>query len=181
LINSAGASAQRCDDAVFSGEERCVDPDLDEAPEARPTKPGRPPGPGSVAKALLTGAGIEIVGTLVVGVVAALAYGMVLASQGLSREEVNQALAHMEPLSVVGLLSGAAGSFVSVFAGYACAARARRRSYRTVGAMSALSVALGWAAGLDAYSAATAVILSLLTVAAVMFGGWLYIRDLPAH
>jgi hypothetical protein len=109
-----------------------MDPHLDEAPEAPPATPRRPPRPGSVAKALLTGAVIEIVGTLVVGVVAALVYGMVLASQGLSREEVNQALAHMEPLSVVGLLSGAAGSFVSVFAGYACAALARRRRPRRV-------------------------------------------------
>jgi hypothetical protein len=134
---------------------------------------------GSLLRAVLTGAAIEIGGTLGVGIVLGIGYGLLLGAQGYSEEAMKEALAHPDPFSAFGILGFVLGSLVSVFAGYACAAIAYRPDYRPVWILASISVTLGLLLGSDAYSASTSVLLSALTIGCVLFGGWLNQKDLP--
>ena len=134
--------------------------------------------PGSVIRAVLTGTAIEVVGTLVLGTVLGIVYGLVLSAQGYSEEAMKEAMLHIDPLSTLGLIGSLLGCAVSVFAGYACASIAHRPDYRPVGMMATISVCLGLLLGSDAYTWQLSMLFSLLTVGAVLFGGWLHLKDM---
>ena len=134
--------------------------------------------PGSLVSALLTGTAIEVVGTLVLGTVLGIAYGLVLGAQGYSEDAMKEAMTHIDPLSTLGLIGSLLGSGVSVFAGYACAAIAHRPGYQPVWMMASISVCLGLLLGSDTYAWHLSVLFSLLTVGCVVFGGWLHLKDM---
>jgi hypothetical protein len=144
-------------------------------PQAEVSDPPRKP--GSLLRAVLTGAAIEILGTLAVGVIAGLAYGALLGAQGYDEEAVKQMLTNADPLSGFGLIGSLLGAAVSVFAGFACAAIAARPDFRPVGILAVFSVCLGLLASGDAYPWHWSVIYSVLTVVCVGFGGWLHLKD----
>jgi fructose-specific phosphotransferase system IIC component len=139
--------------------------------DPRSTRPRRP---GSLVKALLTGTGIEIIGTLVAALGIGVVYALLLRSAGDSADDAAKAF---DPLSPMGLIGGALGLAVSVFAGYACAAIANRDDYKPSYAMASISVGLGLLMDSGESSPLTLLVLSVLTVGAVLFGGWLHLRD----
>ena len=153
-----------------------MDKDNFKPPQAELGDPPRKP--GSLLRALLTGAAIEIGGTLVLGIVLGIGYGMLLGAEGYGEEEMKQILTHPDPFSGFGIVGSLLGGAVSVFAGYACAAIAHRRSYAPVFMLASISVCLGLLLGGDAYAWHWNVLLSLLTIACVLFGGWLNQKDL---
>ncbi|TMH12044.1 MAG: hypothetical protein E6H65_07715 [Betaproteobacteria bacterium] len=138
------------------------------------TRSTRPRQPGSLVKALLTGTGIEIVGTLLVALGVGVVYALLLRPDGVSAEEAAKAF---DPLSPIGLIGGALGLLVSVFAGYACAAIANRDDYKPSYAMAAISLGLGLLMDAGQSSPLTLLLLSALTVGAVLLGSWLHLRD----
>ena len=152
-----------------------MDNDNFKPPQAELGDPPRKP--GSLVRALLTGAAIEIGGTLVLGIVLGIGYGLLLGAQGYGEEEMKQILTHPDPFSAFGIVGSLLGGAVSVFAGYACAAIAHRRSYVPVALLASISVCLGLLLGGDAYPWHWDVLLSLLTIACVLFGGWLNQKD----
>lgn len=153
-----------------------MDKDNFKPPKAELADPPRKP--GSLLRAVLTGTAIEVVGTLVLGMLLGLAYGLALRAQGYSDNAMNEALTHIDPLSGMGLIGSLLGSAISVFAGYAVAAIAHRPDYRPVFVMAAISVGLGLLFGSDSYDAMLILLFSVLTVAAVVFGGWLHMKDM---
>ncbi len=132
---------------------------------------------GTLLRALLTGTVIEIVGTLAVGLLAGLVYGLVLGVQGYGKDQVEQILTNPDPLSGFGLVGSLLGSAVSVFAGFACASIAPGASYRPLLMLSAISVSLGLLVSADTYAWHVSLVYSLLTLACVGFGGWLHLKD----
>jgi hypothetical protein len=153
-----------------------MDPDNFKPPNAELGDPPRRP--GSLIRAVLTGTAIEIVGTLVLGAVLGIGYGLLLGAQGYDEDAMKQAMTHIDPLSAFGLFGSLLGSAVSVFAGYACAAIAHRPDYRPVLMMAAISVCLGLLFGGDDYEWPLSLLFSLLTAGCVVFGGWLHLKDM---
>jgi hypothetical protein len=164
--------------AFLNDRSESMDRDPYQPPSSPVSDPVRPPArPGSLWKGLAAGTVIEVVGTLIAGLLVATIYGAVLGASGLSVQQIEAEITNMDPLSAVGLMSGALGSFVSIFAGYAAAALARRSDYLAVAAMCAISVGLGFAFGITELGLTTLLVMTTLTIAAVFFGGWLHMKD----
>jgi hypothetical protein len=135
-----------------------------------------PRAPGSIIKAVLIGVVTDIGGTAVVELIFGVGYGLVLSAQGMREEEIQKAMAHIDPLSGIGLIALALGLTMSVIGGFVCARIANRQTYLAVGIQSAISVAYGTMMGVDDYEWRVLLALNLLGLAATFFGGWLYIR-----
>ena len=119
-----------------------------EPPETDSTKHPRPPaGAGSPLRAVLTGAAVDIGGSVLTGVAITVLYALQLRDQGLSPTELRDAVANMphdSALYMTGLLLGLA---MSLLGGYVCARIARRDEYRAGVAMAILSGVAGLALG----------------------------------
>ena len=121
-------------------------------------------------KAVIVGAIIDIGGTLVVGTAVGVAFTVVLASKGLSVEQIERELTNIDPGSAIGLLSSLLGALISFAAGYVCARIAGAREYRAGAILATLSLAFGLVLGGAYYSAAEHLILGSLTIGSVMLG-----------
>lgn len=117
-------------------------------PETDSTKNPRPPaGPGSPVRAVLTGAAVDICGSVLSGIAITVIYALQLHDQGLSPTELRDAVANMphdSALYMTGLMLGLA---MSLLGGYVCARIARRDEYRPGVAMAILSGVVGLALG----------------------------------
>ena len=152
----------------------------------QPPKSGfeRPPldrEPGSLVKAVLLGAATDIGGTILLGIVLGIVYGIVLASQGQTTEQIQHTMENIDPLSTLGLVSAVLGLSMSVLGGFVCARTANVNSYTAVGILSAVSVAFGALMGAGEYEWQVLLLLNLLGLAAIFFGGWWYIRKLSSN
>ena len=134
--------------------------------------------PGSIAKAIGVGVAIEVVGTLLVGVIAGVIYGVVLASQGQRQDEIERVFASLEPFSAFGLVTSFFGLLISLYAGYQCAAIANRNTYLAPGILAVVSTTLGAAFGAQSYSTPGLLLVSGITVIAVLGGARIHIRRL---
>ncbi len=121
-------------------------------------------------KAVIVGVLIDIGGSLAAGIVVAIAFSVVLASRGLSVEQIEQELTNIDSGSAVGLLSSLLGGVISLCAGYVCARIAGIREYRTGTILAAASSCFGLVMGSGYYSTVEQLALGALTVASVMLG-----------
>ena len=121
-------------------------------------------------KAVIVGALIDVGGTLTAGIVVGIALSAVLASRGLSIEQIEQELTSIEPGSAVGLLSSVLGALISLCAGYVCARIAGAREYHAGAMLATVSLAFGLVLGGGYYSVGEHLALGGLTVASVMLG-----------
>lgn len=134
--------------------------------------------PGSLPKAVAVGVLIDLGGTLIVGVGASLIYGAILAAQGLSEDAIARAFEELDPWSAFGLFTSFLGMLVSAFAGYHCARIANRRTYLAPGILAMISCAFGAALSAGLYSQLEMLILSGLTVIAVLGGASFHVRKM---
>lgn len=133
--------------------------------------------PGSAWKAILIGAAIDIGGSVILGIVVAGVFGFTLGAQGHSPEEVERQLTDLSPWSTLGIIVTLLGTLISAFAGYQCAAIAKRHGYHAPAAMALISVAFGLALGRDNASVWEVAAMAAITIAAVLSGAWLYNRN----
>ena len=131
---------------------------------------------GSGVKAVMVGVLADIGGTLLVGLLFGISYGFYLARQGLVAEQILQAIEHIEPFSVLGMLSSLLGLLVSMLAGYLCARIANHSEYKYAAILGVVSCLFGVLIGADFYSLIEVVAVMLVTFAAVLFGTWLHVR-----
>lgn len=133
--------------------------------------------PGSLPKAVAIGVVIDVGGTLIVGVGAAIIYGLVLGARGLSEEAIASAFKELDPWSAFGLFTSFLGMLVSGFAGYNCARIANRPDYLAPGILAMISCAFGAALSADLYAQIELLVLSALTVVAVLGGASMHVRQ----
>jgi hypothetical protein len=72
---------------------------------------------GSPVKAITIGVVVDIGGSLVLGIILVMIYSVLLASEGLSPEEIEYQLINLDPHSTFSIISMIIGGLVSVFAG----------------------------------------------------------------
>jgi hypothetical protein len=134
--------------------------------------------PGSIPKAVVVGAVIDIGGTTLAGILFGVLYYIVLSSQGQSEAQIQQTLTALDPFSAFGLLMMAIGTAMSALGGYQCAAIANRTTYLAPGIMSLVSVASSAMLSGAQTPLPRLLILSGVTVAAILGGASLYIRKI---
>ena len=135
--------------------------------------------PGSIPKAVAIGVAIDIGGTLIVSVAIAIIYSIVLGAQGYDEDAIAAKFEQFGVWSAYGIVTGAIGLSISAFAGFHCARIANRNDYLAPGIMAMISCAIGAALSAGAHSHTTLIVLSALSVIAVLGGAWVYIKSLP--
>jgi hypothetical protein len=134
--------------------------------------------PGSIPKAVAVGVAIDISGTLLIGFAAALIYGGILGARGYDEEAIAAAFQQIEPWSLFGIITGLLGLAISSVAGFHCARIANRNGYLAPGIMAMISCAFGAALSSGVYSQLVLLVLSALSVVAVLGGAALYVRGI---
>jgi hypothetical protein len=131
--------------------------------------------PGLLPKAVAIGVLIDIGGTLAMGFGAAIVYGVVLGLRGYSEEAITKTFESFELWSAFGIVNLLLGTLASVVAGFYCARIANRNTYLAPGILAMISCAFGAALGAENYSQLELLLLSALTVVAVLAGAALYV------
>ena len=124
------------------------------------------------AKAIVYGVLVDIVGSIVAGLVLATVYAFILAGSGMPQEELLRAISEPAPLSwfsIVGFVVGCAASFLG---GYVCARVAGAHEMRAVSVVAAISGVASLVMGSGAYAFEWIAVLALVGMGAVFAGGW---------
>jgi hypothetical protein len=134
--------------------------------------------PGSISKAVAMGALIDIGGTTLGGILITIGYSLILGMQGSSNAEIERALTQFDRWSMYGLLLTTMGLAMSMLGGYQCAVIANRNAYLAPGILSLISVTFGAFVSAGGVALPELLLLSALTVAAILGGASFYIRKL---
>lgn len=132
--------------------------------------------PGSPVKAVIFGVLIDVGGSLVVGILLTVGYGIVLAASGVPPEDLERVMSNPEPLSAVSLIGNLLGCVASFLGGYVCARVAGREEYKWAGMVAGISAIAGFGFGLAAYSIEWNLLFVLVTAAVVMAGARTAVR-----
>jgi hypothetical protein len=130
---------------------------------------------GSLPKAIAIGVLIDIGGSIAVGFAAAILYGIVLGATGHSEEQIALEFETLDTWSAFSIISIVLGLAISAFAGYQCARIANRDGYLGPGILAMISCALGALLSGGTYSQAELLILSVLSVVAVLGGASIFV------
>ena len=122
---------------------------------------------------LVLGAAADLGGTLVAGFLVSVVYSMRMASQGMSPEEMTEALTNVALDSPAGIVSLCAGMLCSVWGGYVCAGFASAAPFKWGGILATIMCVVGLLMGGGGYEAGVEVALLAATFAAVLAGVWL--------
>ena len=130
---------------------------------------------GSPVKAITIGVVVDIGGTIVLGIILVMIYSVLLASEGLSPEEIEDQLMNLDPHSTFSIISMILGGLVTVLAGFLCARIVNYSEYKFTFILGAISAAFGLVVGESQYSSVDNLFLSILTVMCALFGAWLHV------
>jgi hypothetical protein len=144
-------------------------------PSARVQDPGR--GKGSTVKGVIAGLVVDLVSTMLFGVVVSVGWGIALGAAGRSQQEIEAALTSADADPVMSASFLAVGVLCSVLGGYVCERIARRGDYKAGAILAALSAALGLAMGAAGTSVPMLALLLFLTVGSVLLGTRLGFQD----
>lgn len=137
--------------------------------------------PGSPYKAFIAGLAIEIIGSILVGSIVGVIYGVIQASGGMSPQDIEKSLQFIDPGSPFFLTLAISGLLVSVMAGYVCMSITRTDSFKTVYILGSASLLLSLISSMDFAAVGIMLILALASFAAVVFGGYLKYRSIAKH
>jgi hypothetical protein len=130
---------------------------------------------GSPVKAIIIGVVVDMGGTIVLGIILVMIYSVLLASEGMSPEEIEYQLINLDPHSTFSIISMIIGGLVTVFAGYLCASIVNYSEYKFTFILGSISAAFGLIVGESHYSTLDNIFLSILTVMCALLGAWLYV------
>jgi hypothetical protein len=137
-------------------------------PQAPLTDPPRPP--RSPIAAVLLGLAVDIGGSLLVGIVLTIAYGVSLASSGMSASEIDAAISDIPTDSWVSIVGNLVGAGFSILGGFVCARFSRRSDYKLGFIMGAISAVLGFVLAYKTQVPVINLMLACLTFASVVLG-----------
>ena len=140
-------------------------------PETDPAKHPPPAvAPGSPLKAVLWGLAVDLGGTALLGIVITVMYATQLHGQGLSDDEIHDALGHMPHDSAPYIVGTLLGALLSVAGGYVCARIARRDEFRIGLVMAATSALVGLLLGSANEEADMMALFTLTSIACNLLG-----------
>jgi hypothetical protein len=131
---------------------------------------------GAPWKAVTFGMLTDIVGTTAAGVILSIVYGIVMASSGASVEEMTETLTKPDPTSPIAIIGMLVGCGFSVLGGYVCARVARHDELKWASIVALGSVVISFLMSTQAYSGELHALLAILTIGAVMAGGYIGAR-----
>ena len=127
---------------------------------------------GSPVKGMLFGVLVDIGGSMVAAFILFFTWAIWLGASGLDAEAITQAMVENDPASGVSLIGYVVGTAFSWLGGYVCARVAQETELRCAAVVATISAALALAMG-TALPLPLHLLLTVLTVAAVMLGGWM--------
>ena len=127
---------------------------------------------GSSVKAVIFGALIDIVGSLVLGVVVSGIYAAMLIKQGFTEGQIADALTSIEFFSLYNLIGCSLGSFLSFLGGYVCAVYSVNNVYRDAAILCVISASFGLLIGGEVYTLMQSIFLSFVAISAIFLGAW---------
>ena len=127
-------------------------------------------------KAIIITVLIDIVGTIIVTLIAGIAYGVILAMQGTPPEEIKQLSENMDSLGIFSITASTLGLIVSVIAGYACARISVQNVYRNALIAGIIISVISLLLSPDIDNILLTVLLYMLSFGALFFGAWLHQR-----
>ena len=130
---------------------------------------------GSPTKAIAIGVVVDLGGTIILGIILVMIYSVMLASEGLSPEEIEDQLVNLDPHSTFSIISMTLGGLVTVVAGYLCASIVNFSEYKYTFILGSISAAFGLMVSESHYSSLDNIFLTILTVMCALFGAWIYV------
>lgn len=137
-------------------------------PSARVEDPDR--GKGSTVKGVVAGLVVDLLGTMLFGVVATIGWGIALGVAGHSQQKIEAALTRADSDPLMSATFLVVGVLCSVLGGYVCERIARRGDYQAGAILAALSAVLGLAMGASSAPAPMLALMIFLTVGSVLLG-----------
>ena len=128
---------------------------------------------GSPVKAILVALVVDIVVTTLLGAVTGFVYGYMLAAEGMTADQVQDALVNGTTFYILSIVTG---SVVSIYAGYLCAKIANYREYTWALILGVILIVFSLLISGGMYRTVESVALSLATIACVLTGAWLHVR-----
>jgi hypothetical protein len=137
-------------------------------PESDMGKGAKPPaGP---VKSVLTGLAVDIGGSIGIGIVLTIIFGIIEAGKGKNAAQIEEALRHPPIDSWFSILGIGLGLAMSVLAGYVCARMSQRTDYRLGFILAGCSTLAGMMVGYDTYELGTNIVLVSAGIGAVLAG-----------
>lgn len=136
---------------------------------------------GSSVKAVVVAVCMDILGSVVIGIVVTLVFSMVWLSGGVTELELAEKISTAELLSPFGLTTILLGMLLSVFASFLCAKISRHNIVRDVSIACGISVLISVLTGMAAYGIMKNVILTLLNIASYFVGGLIGKRSVESR
>ena len=135
---------------------------------------------GSPKKSVIVACSIDLIGTFFISAILGFLYGLILASQGFSQEEIINSYISQRIFSPLNLVFIFCGTSITAYAGYMCAKIGKCNNYKLITTYLIIVVVLinifNAIGGVD-ISTIKNIILSTVTILAGYFGGWIYIRN----
>lgn len=127
---------------------------------------------GSPVKGMIFGLLVDIGGSMIAALILFFAWAIWLGASGLDAEAIMQAMAENDPTSGISLVGYVIGTAFSWSGGYVCARVARETELQCAAVVATISGALALAMSAE-LPLPLYLLLTVLTVAAVMLGGWM--------
>jgi hypothetical protein len=127
---------------------------------------------GSPVKGMIFGLLVDIGGSTIAAFLLFFTWAIWLGASGLDAEAITQAMVENDPMSGISLISYTVGTAFSWLGGYVCARVAQETELRCAAVVATISGAVALAMGTE-LPLPLYLLLTALTVAAVMLGGWM--------
>lgn len=129
---------------------------------------------GSAVKGVIYGALIDILGSLLLGVLYGFGYAAILVKQDVPADEIIARLQAMDHWSLSAILFSALGVLISFYAGYICAKKSIVNIARNATILCVISCGFGLYLGYEIYSFWENIFFAILTSVAVFFGAFFW-------
>ena len=126
---------------------------------------------------IVMGAVVDIGGTIIAGIVLFILASVQLSSEGLTPEQIVATLTAMPLTSALSIAATLFGLLFSVLGGYVCASYAKKDIYGCAVILGIGVCVLGALLGGSQSSVLVDLLMYLITIAAVIFGAWIYGRN----
>ena len=128
---------------------------------------------GSPIKAIAIGLAVDIGGSYISATILAIAYSILLASRGLSPEEIEHHLINLDTYSTFFIIAMAVGGLMTVLGGYVCARIVNYSEYKFAFIFGFFSATFGHIVSESHHSTLDNLALGILTMGCALLGAWL--------